>query len=107
MRLAECLFRSEEDEGVLRCEEDKGDERGGSRARTHTCITQQCTGLTSKVISRTFLGICMTPESPISPATQTHGLDVVMALLSFLMGIITARYGITEKINQKKNKKVI
>lgn len=51
--------------------------------------------LTSKVISRTFLGICMTPESPSSPDTHTQGLEVVMALLSFLMGMMTARYGIT------------
>lgn len=32
----------------------------------------------------------MTPVSPSSPETQIHGLDVVIALLSFLMGIITA-----------------
>lgn len=42
--------------------------------------------LTSNVISRTFLGICMMPESPSSPETHTQGLEVVRALLSFLMG---------------------
>lgn len=55
--------------------------------------------LTSNVISRTFFGICMTPESPSSPDTHTQGFDVVMALLSFLIGMMTARYGITERKN--------
>lgn len=45
--------------------------------------------LTSNVISRWFLGICITPLSPSSPDTHIHGFDVVIALLSFLMGIIT------------------
>ncbi|KAG7277645.1 hypothetical protein CRUP_025330 [Coryphaenoides rupestris] len=45
----------------------------------------------AEVISRTFLGICMTPESPSSPETHTQGLEVVMALLSVLMGTMTAR----------------
>lgn len=51
--------------------------------------------LTSNAISRTFLGICMMPESPSSPDTHTQGLEVVMALLSFLMGMMTTLYGIT------------
>ena len=58
------------------------------------------TALTSNVISRKFLGICMTPESPSSPDTHTQGLEVVMVLLSFLMGIMTTRYGITEGTNR-------
>lgn len=37
----------------------------------------------------------MMPESPSSPDTHTQGLEVVMALLSFLMGRITTLYGIT------------
>lgn len=37
----------------------------------------------------------MMPESPSSPDTHTQGLEVVMALLSFLMGMITTLYGIT------------
>lgn len=58
-------------------------------------LWSKVTLLTSKVISRTFLGICMMPESPSSPDTHTQGLEVVMALLSFLMGMITTLYGIT------------
>lgn len=58
--------------------------------------------LTSNVISRTFFVICRMPESPSSPDTHSQGLDVVIALLSFLMGMITALYGITS--NAKKNK---
>lgn len=58
--------------------------------------------LTSKVISRMFLGICMTPESPSSPETHTQGLDVVMALLSVLMGMMTTRYGITTGTNMSE-----
>lgn len=59
------------------------------------CERSNVTLLTSKVISRTFLGIFMMPESPSSPDTHTQGLEVVMALLSFLMGMMTTRYGIT------------
>lgn len=51
--------------------------------------------LTSKVISNKFFGICIMPVSPSSPETQIQGFDVVITLLSFLMGIITVLYGIT------------
>lgn len=61
----------------------------------HVCVRSKVTPLTSKVISKTFLGICMMPESPSSPETHTQGLEVVMALLSFLKGMITTLYGIT------------
>lgn len=79
-------------------------ERGGEQ-RWGSCLTHQPSDrsevrlLTSKVISRTFLGICMIPESPSSPDTHTQGLEVVMALLSFLMGMMTTRYGITAGTN--------
>lgn len=43
----------------------------------------------------------MMPESPSSPETHTQGLDVVIALLSFLMGMMTTRYGITAKKTKK------
>lgn len=52
---------------------------------------------TSKVISRRFLGIGITPVSPSSPDTQIQGFDVMIALLSFLMGMMTDLYGITER----------
>lgn len=39
----------------------------------------------------------MTPVSPSSPDTQIQGFDVMIALLSFLMGMITDLYGITER----------
>lgn len=59
-------------------------------ADTHTQLVRgQRSALTSNVISRTFLGILMIPESPRSPETQTQGLEVIMALLSFLMGTMT------------------
>lgn len=45
--------------------------------------------------------------SPSSPETQIHGFDVVIALLSFLMGIITDLYGITENGEGGKNKLVV
>lgn len=60
---------------------------------------------TSKVISRRFLGICITPVSPSSPDTQIQGFDVMIALLSFLMGMITDLYGITERKNAGFTKK--
>lgn len=44
---------------------------------------------TSNVISRRFFGICITPVSPSSPDTQTQGLEVMMVLLSFLVGMTT------------------
>lgn len=43
------------------------------------------------------MGICITPVSPSSPDTQIQGFDVMIALLSFLMGMITDLYGITER----------
>lgn len=52
--------------------------------------------LTWKKISCVFLGICLIPESPSSPETHTQGLDIVMAMLSFFMGIMTTRYGMPE-----------
>jgi hypothetical protein len=45
--------------------------------------------VTSKVISSKFFGICITPVSPSSPETQIHGFEVMIALLSFLIGMIT------------------
>ncbi len=71
------------------------------------CERSKVTLLTSKVISRTFLGICMMPESPSSPDTHTQGLEVVMALLRFLMGMMTTRYGITagaHNASEQRNK---
>ena len=60
-------------------------------------LRKQLAEPTSKVISRRFLGICITPVSPSSPDTQIQGFDVMIALLSFLMGMITDLYGITER----------
>lgn len=59
----------------------------------------QDTELTSNVISNKFFGICIMPVSPSSPETQIQGFDVVITLLSFLMGIITVLYGITVMAN--------
>lgn len=49
---------------------------------------------TWKKISWVFFDICLTPESPSSPDTHTHGLTVAMAMLNFFMGMMTTRYGI-------------
>lgn len=62
--------------------------------------------LTSNVISKWFLGICITPVSPSSPETQIHGFDVVIALLSFLMGMITDLYGITNMTKKEIKSKL-
>lgn len=44
----------------------------------------------------------MMPESPSSPETHTQGLEVVMALFSFLMGYMATRYGITVATEQHR-----
>lgn len=59
---------------------------------------------TWKNISCVFFDICRTPESPSSPDTHTQGLTVAIAMLSFFMGIMTTRYGISKETHETKSK---